>query len=233
LRNRRIPRPGPALAATVTAAIALSSVVTDPARTPPTIVPTGVISVHLAADISDLQLPTDAVATTEGDVSNTAPSLVHIATAAVTTDPTEIRNRTLDVVRTVAQAAIWFIAFPITLTQSVLVGLFASVFASGIGNWANPIPLINALGAGVWSFFETPLKPVRDAFTALGSALGSTTVPTAAVRPPALAALRATIKPVRIVSSVHRTKTPASAASRAGAAAAKRPAAQSRHATPR
>ncbi|GEM_PF-2900371 len=154
-------------------------------------------------------------------------------TAAAIATPIEIGNRAADVVRTVTQAAIWFAAFPLTLAKSLFVGMWAAVYASGINNWAVQIPLIDALGIGLTSFFETPLKPVQDAFTALGSALGFMTAPAAAARTPAGAARTETVKTARAAVTTRSSKKPASAAAHRGAKNAKRSAAHSRQATPR
>lgn len=152
-------------------------------------------------------------------------------TAAITY-PVDIMNRTADVVRTVAQAAFWFAAFPITLPKSLILGLWASVYASGINNWATQIPLIDALGIGLTSFFETPLKPVRDAFAGLGLALGITTAPAAAAALPTAATRTTPTKLPRAATTARATRK-AEAAVAQPVKRTKHSAAQRRQATPR
>jgi len=233
-------------AATIAAAVVLSSVGAVPTRTAPAIVPTEIVAVQLQAAISDLALepPIAAAMATESNpfewlqrIDELGTVFIAVGTAAVT----------------VVGAAAWLAAFPITLPLSYIV---AQVF-SAPGN-----ELIGVLGAGggVGVFLGVPFLAVSSAVGGIQSSLRELTRPAAALATPRAAAARtptasaakrpaaqpagtpraAAIRPARAaataIESTHAApnrRAVKPAAARGAATTANPAAAQSRQATPR
>ena len=151
--------------------------------------------------------------------------------AAANANPTDIAVLAGDAIRTVAQAALWFAAFPITLTQSVIYGGSLALFGVAVNHLALN-PLIALIGGSLQYFLDTPLKPVQAAFTALGTALGFTPAP-AAAHARAAAARTETLRTAPAAATRHSVRNPAAATAHTATKAAKSSAAQRRHATPR
>jgi len=232
-------------AATIAAAVVLSSVGAVPTRTAPAIVPTEIVAVQLQAAISDLALepPIAAAMATESNpfewlqrIDELGTVFIAVGTAAVT----------------VVGAAAWLAAFQITLPLSYIV---AQVF-SAPGN-----ELIGVLGAGggVGVFLGVPFLAVSSAVGGIQSSLRELTRPAAALATPRAAAARtptasaarrpaaqtvgtpraAARKPVARATAVESThaapnrRASKSTAARAAATTANPSAAHSRQATPR
>ena len=206
------------VAATIAAAVVLSSVGAFPTRTAPAIVPTEIIAVQLQAAVADLAFNTTALVTTE----TTSPAAA--ATVASAVGPSEILAVLSNVVTaaaTVVGAAAWLAAFPITLPLSYIV---AQVFSAP----GNELIAILGAGGGIGVFFGVP-------FLAVGLAVSGILSPLRNFQAAALATPRAAAAGTPIASAARRptaqpVSTPRAAAIRPARAAAT--AAEPTHAAP-
>ena len=245
--------PHRSVAATITAAVVLSSAGVFPGRTAPTIVPAEMISVQLQASATDLTL------TTTPSIKPLTTPPTAAATVASAVDPAQILPVLLTVLSNVGAAAVtvvgaaaWLAAFPITLPLSYIVA--QSFSAPG-----NELVAILGAGGGVGVFFGVPFLAVSLAVSGIQSALRELTRPAAALAAPRAAAARTPTASAARRPAAQTVGTPRAAARTPGARAtaaespraapnrsasksatphgratiAKHPTAQSRQATPR
>jgi hypothetical protein len=204
------------IAATIAAAVVLSSVGAVPTPTAPAIVPTEIIAVQLQAAISDLALepPSAAAMATGSNPFEWLQRIDELGTVVIAVGAAAV---------TVVGAAAWLAAFPITLPLSYIV---AQSF-SAPGN-----ELIGVLGAGggVGVFFGVPFFAVSSAVGGIQSSLRELTRPAAALASPRAAAAGTPTASAARRPAAQPVGTPRAAAIRPARAAAT--AAEPTHAAP-
>lgn len=167
---------------TATAAIvALGLVTVPPARYDSVIARTEFAAVQLqAAAVST------AVAAVENNLPHSAAASASTATAApqaAATSPSDILAGIGDVAFYVAFAALWWLAFPVTIPASVYASAYGlGVFLYGPGPGFSPITLPDIL-KGLAEFVVGPIKSIIDSISSLLNPTSSLQNPTEPLEP--------------------------------------------------
>lgn len=150
------------------------------------------ISVQLQAAVVGTALDADL----RGGSANPAAVDPASSVASATVDPVDVIAKAGTLIAAVAGAALWFVAFPVTLPASMLMGAWAAV-AMSLLSGGGDTGIDKALTYGLGLFLTLPVQLVETAATDFGRSLGLIAqpiapVPAAVARRPAAAAATST-----------------------------------------